>query len=137
MYLSESDIKVVFEAIEEGDYDLAAWRAVTTIAAILALRSEMFNKTTSVGNKGTSNTHNSIGKPFDPKGKVVQVGVDPKTLKPTKNLDTLDPIRQKNAVKHAGDKPIIVDRKGNVLDGHHRLNDAIQNGRAVDVQIGY
>ncbi|MEN2774877.1 discoidin domain-containing protein [Acetivibrio clariflavus] len=133
----ESGVEGVFEAIEEGDYDLAAWRAVTTIAAILALRSEMFNKTTSVGNKGTSNTHNSIGKPFDPKGKVVQVGVDPKTLKPTKNLDTLDPIRQKNAVKHAGDKPIIVDRKGNVLDGHHRLNDAIQNGRAVDVQIGY
>lgn len=67
----------------------------------------------------------------------MQEGVDPNTLKPTKKLDTLDPIRQKNAVKHAGDKPIIVDRNGNVLDGHHRLNDAIQNGRDVDVQIGY
>ncbi len=49
----------------------------------------------------------------------------------------LDPTRQKNAVKYGGGKPIIVDKNGNVLDGHHRLNDAIQNGRAVDVQIGY
>ena len=77
------------------------------------------------------------GKVFDPKGKVVQEGVDPNTLNPGKNLNTLDPIRQKNAVKYAGDKPIIVDRKGNVLDGHHRLKDAIENSRAVDIQIGY
>ncbi len=82
-------------------------------------------------------TSKPIGKPFDPKGKVVQEGVDPNTLKPGKKLDTLDSNRQKNAVKYGGDKPIIVDRNGNVLDGHHRLNDAIQNGRAVDVQIGY
>jgi len=82
-------------------------------------------------------TPKSIGKSFDPKGKVVQEGVDPNTLKPGKKLDTLDPNRQKNAVKYAGDKPIIVDRNGNVLDGHHRLNDAIKNGSAVDVQIGY
>ncbi|MHB8064410.1 MAG: RHS repeat-associated core domain-containing protein, partial [Ruminiclostridium sp.] len=77
------------------------------------------------------------GKSFDPKGATVQEGVNPNTLKPGKNLDNLDPQRQKNAVKYAGDKPIIVDRNGNVLDGHHRLNDAIKNGRAVDVQIGY
>ncbi len=87
--------------------------------------------------KGTSKTQKPIGKEFDPKGKTVQEGIDPNTLKPVKDLDTLDPIRQKNAIKYAGDKPIIVDRNGNVLDGHHRLKDAIQNGRAVDVQIGY
>ncbi len=79
----------------------------------------------------------SVGKAFDPKGATVQEGVNPNTLKPGKNLDTLDPKRQKDAVKYAGDKPIIVDRNGNVLDGHHRLNDAIKNGRAVDIQIGY
>ncbi|RXE57502.1 ParB N-terminal domain-containing protein [Acetivibrio mesophilus] len=67
----------------------------------------------------------------------MQEGVDPTTLKPTKNLRTLDPIRQKNAVKYAGDKPIIVDKNGKVLDGHHRLKDAIEKGRDVDVQIGY
>ena len=40
-------------------------------------------------------------------------------------------------MKYGGDKPIIVDRNGKVLDGHHRLNDAIQNNRPVDVSIGY
>jgi intein/homing endonuclease len=35
----------VIEAIEDRDYDLAAWRAATTIMAILALRSELFDKT--------------------------------------------------------------------------------------------
>jgi len=89
------------------------------------------------GQTATKGASKTIGKPFDPNGKVVQEGVDPNTLKPGKKLDTLDPKRQKDAVKYGGDKPIIVDRNGNVLDGHHRLNDAIQNGRAVDVQIGY
>jgi len=40
----ENGVEGVFEAIEEGDYDLAAWRAVTTIAALISLGSELFNR---------------------------------------------------------------------------------------------
>jgi len=79
----------------------------------------------------------SIGIPFDPKGGAVQLGVDPNTLIPGKKLETLDPMRQSAAMRYAGDRPIIVDRTGRVLDGHHRLWDAIQNNRLVDIQIGY
>lgn len=42
-----------------------------------------------------------------------------------------------NAVKYSGDKPIIVDKNGYVLDGHHRLQYAIKHNKAVDVFIGY
>ena len=78
-----------------------------------------------------------IGPAFDPKGNRVQQGVDPRSLTPTKDLSTLDNRRLEDAIKYGGDKPIIVDNKGNVLDGHHRLKYAIEHNRAVDVSIGY
>jgi hypothetical protein len=78
-----------------------------------------------------------IGKPFNPNGPAVQEGVDPRTLTPQKDLGTLSRQRMNDAVTHAKDKPIKVDRNGVVQDGHHRLKDAIENNRAVDVQIGY
>ncbi|MDF2804183.1 MAG: hypothetical protein K0S61_4088, partial [Anaerocolumna sp.] len=78
-----------------------------------------------------------IGPDFNPKGKVVQEGINPNSLHPTKDLGTLDNQRMKNAVKYGGDKPIIVDRNGTVLDGHHRLKYAITNNKAVDISIGY
>ncbi|GGD56780.1 hypothetical protein [Paenibacillus nasutitermitis] len=78
-----------------------------------------------------------MGKSFESSGKSVQLGVDPRTLNPTKDLSTLNPTRVQNAVKYGGDKTIIVDRKGNVLDGHHRLQDAINTGKSVDIQIGH
>ncbi|WP_213414292.1 hypothetical protein, partial [Xylanibacillus composti] len=79
---------------------------------------------------------------FNPYGSRVQTGVDPNTLVPAKDLKNLTNIpggaqRVTNAVKHGGDKPIIVDRNGKILDGHHRVYDAIRKGRTVDVQIGY
>jgi RHS repeat-associated protein len=37
-------VEGVFTAIEEGNYNLAAWRAATTIWAIMSLKSELFNK---------------------------------------------------------------------------------------------
>ena len=40
----KSGIEGVFAAIEEGNYNLAAWRAATTIWAIMSLKSELFNK---------------------------------------------------------------------------------------------
>jgi hypothetical protein len=78
-----------------------------------------------------------VGAAFNPQGRNVQIGVNPNTLTPAKNLNSLDSFRQRAAVTHAGDRPIIVDKTGRVLDGHHRLNDAIQNNRLVDIQIGY
>jgi hypothetical protein len=58
-------------------------------------------------------------------------------MKPSKDLSTLDTARMKNAIKYAENKPIIVDEKGYVLDGHHRLKFAIENNKPVDVSIGY
>ena len=77
------------------------------------------------------------GPDFNPNGNTVQEGVNLNSLSPTKDLSSLDDFRMKNAVKYAGDKPIIVDKNGNVLDGYHRLKHAILNDRAVDVSIGY
>lgn len=76
------------------------------------------------------------GPDFIPYGKLVQEGVNPNSLIPTKDLSTLDTERMKNAVRYGGDKSIIVDNLGNVLDGHHRLKYAIENNKAVDVSIG-
>ena len=78
-----------------------------------------------------------IGPDFDPKGPNVQEGVNPNSLKPAKDLSTLDSARMRNSIKYAENKPIIVDRQGNVLDGHHRLKYAIDNNKPVDVSIGY
>ena len=78
-----------------------------------------------------------IGQAFIPNGPQVQIGVDPNSLKPTKILSSLEPARVKNAVKHAWGHPIIVDKEGNVLNGHHRLLHAIKNRIPVDVQINY
>ena len=80
---------------------------------------------------------NNIGPDFDPNGPLVQEGINPNSLNPSKELDSLDPTRMKNAVKYASNKPIIVDRNGNVFDGHHRLRFAIEHNKPIDVSIGY
>lgn len=72
-----------------------------------------------------------------PNGKSVQEGVNPNSLIPTKDLSTLDNTQMKNAVNYGGDKSIIVDRNGHVLDGHHRLKYAIKHNKTVHVSIGY
>ena len=79
----------------------------------------------------------NIGPDFNPNGPACQEGINPNSLKPTKDLSTLDPARVKNAVEFAGDRPIIVDKNGYVLDGHHRLQYAIENNQAVDISVGY
>ena len=66
-----------------------------------------------------------------------QYGVNPNTLIPSKDLSTLDPQRIANAVKYAGDQLIRVGRTGIILDGHHRVADAIANGRAIDVFVEF
>ena len=89
--------------------------------------------------KGIFKSDNSdyIGIDFVPNGNSVQEGVNPNSLIPSKDLDSLDSQRMNNAVKYAGDKPIVVNKNGVVLDGHHRLKYAIMNNKAVDVTIGY
>ena len=79
----------------------------------------------------------NIGPDFKPNGSLVQEGINPNSLKPSKDLGSLDPIRMEDAIKYAGDKPIIVDPNGYVLDGHHRLRFAIEQNKPVDVTIGY
>ena len=90
-----------------------------------------------IKNKFSNNKAKVIGPDFIPYGKSVQEGINPNSLIPTKDLNTLDTQRMNNAIKYGGNKPIIVDELGNVLDGHHRLKYAIKNNKAVDVSIGY
>jgi len=78
-----------------------------------------------------------VGVPFDPSHPSghVQIGVDPRTLRPVKDLNSLDQQRLANAEKFARDQSIEVNRRGEVLQGHHRLKNAIDHGRVVDVVI--
>ncbi len=74
-----------------------------------------------------------IGVPYDPDGPYVQIGVDPTTLTPRKNLTTLDPQRLKTVERYGSSQAITVYRNGVVQDGHHRLANAIANNRPIDV----
>ena len=66
----------------------------------------------------------------------IQEGVDPNTLIMGKQyLGNMKPNDIANAVKYAGGHCIQVSKDGEVLNGHHRVVDAINNGRAVDVII--
>ena len=42
-----------------------------------------------------------------------------------------------DAVKYARDQLIRVGKTGIILDGHHRVADAIANGRAIDVFVEF
>lgn len=96
---------------------------------------EIVNFCTSVFPKHTSSAPPNPGEPFQPGKTGFQLGVDPNTLTPTKDLSTLDPKRVADAVKYAGDQLIEVGITGRILDGHHRVLDAILSGRAVDVFV--
>ena len=75
------------------------------------------------------------GKDFQPNGPNVQLGVNPNTLTPTKDLSTLSPYRMNNAFKYGGNQAISVTNTGVILDGHHRVAHAIKNGQMVDVIV--
>lgn len=72
---------------------------------------------------------------FNPNGNSVQEGINPNSLISTKDLSLLDNRRLKNAVRYGGDKIIIVNNLGKVLDGHYRLKYAIKNYSAKFCQI--
>jgi len=75
------------------------------------------------------------GKPFEAGKTGIQHGVNPNTLIPQKDLATLNPQRMANAVKFGGDQAVRVGRTGIIQDGHHRVADAIMNGRAIDIFV--
>jgi len=54
----KSGTEGVIAAAQDGDYDLAAWRATMTVIAILSLKSKIFNKR--LGKKGAGNVVNKI-----------------------------------------------------------------------------
>ncbi|MCL2086494.1 MAG: hypothetical protein FWH05_02725 [Oscillospiraceae bacterium] len=82
-----------------------------------------------------------IGREVDLKGKDVQLGVDPRSevFKPRKdlsrlnkqNLATIEKLVQERKLHDA----VTISRDGTILEGHHRLANAIKNGRAIDVII--
>ena len=82
-----------------------------------------------------SKTPANPGNPFEAGKTGIQYGVNPNTLIPQKDLTTLDPQRMANAVKFGGDHAVRVGLTGIIQDGHHRVADAIMNGRAVDVFV--
>ena len=75
------------------------------------------------------------GNAFKPGVTGFQYGVNPNTLTPTKNLSNLDPQRITNAVRYGGNQSITAGLTGKIYDGHHRVADAIRNGRAIDVFV--
>ena len=85
--------------------------------------------------KIVSKTPTNPGKPFEIGKTGFQYGVNPNTLTPQKDLATLNPQRMADAVKYAGDKSIIVGQNGMIQDGHHRVANAIMNGRAIDIFV--
>jgi len=74
---------------------------------------------------------------FDPLGPREQDGVNPFTLIPARQLDFLTAANMRSAVKYAGHLRIIVDRKGEVWQGHHRLLYAMRNKFPANTQIGH
>jgi len=79
-----------------------------------------------------------IGKPFDPtkpKGSV-QIGVNPNTIRPGKDLSKLDRGRLRRAEQYGKNKALKYGQfEGKLRDGNHRLRNAIDKNRAVDVII--
>jgi RHS repeat-associated protein len=76
-----------------------------------------------------------VGDAFNPNNTSgSQVGVDGRTVTPSKDLNTLDRGRL-DSVERLGDNTVTVDRNGRVLDGHHRLKNSIDRNRAIDLII--
>ena len=96
---------------------------------------QITNAVTTTAQKVLSKTPSNPGKAFKPGKTGLQYGVNPNTLTPQKDLASLDPKRMADAVKFAGDQLIRVGRTGIIQDGHHRVADAIMNGRAIDIFV--
>ena len=96
---------------------------------------EISNAIATTTQKIVSKTPVNLGKPFEAGKTGIQHGVNPNTLIPQKDLSTLNPQRMANAVRFGGDQAVRVGRTGIIQDGHHRVADAIMNGRAIDIFV--
>ena len=91
--------------------------------------------TTSKVSSATTKKSENLGKPFNPNGNKVQIGVDPRTTTPSKDLSNLDLQRLRNAEIYGCDQAISVYRNGVVEDGNHRLKNALTYKRSIDISI--
>ena len=123
--------------------DKGSWETVATVAGTaffcagteyISIKVQSANEYKQVENRKSKK---EIGKPFDPHGEKLQIGVDPKTITPSKDLSSLDPIRLKNVERFGREQAIVVTRMGRVVDGNHRLANALIHKRAIDVVILY
>lgn len=104
-------------------YDIAITTAGAYAGSAMALKSTFLNKTT------------NPGIPFKSGVTGMQYGVDPNTLTPVKDLSTLNKYRMASAVKYGSNHAVEVGLTGKIYDGHHRVADAINNGRAIDIYV--
>ena len=123
--------------------DKGSWETVANVAGTaffcagteyISIKVQSANEYKQIENRKSKK---EIGKPFDPHGEKLQIGVDPKTITPSKDLSSLDPIRLKNVERFGREQAIVVTRMGRVVNGNHRLANAIIHKRAIDVVIFY
>ena len=96
---------------------------------------QITNTVATTTQKIISKAPSNPGRAFEPGKTGFQYGVDPNTLTPIKDLSKLDPQRMADAIKYGGDHAVRVGRTGIIQDGHHRVADAIVNGRAIDIFV--
>ena len=114
------------ESVVPAGAALFSWRVSRSWGAIEKMFLGLFS----------SQSSDFIGEPFKPGQRVgiVQIGVDPRTLIPSKNLSQPETKRLKNAEAYR-DVAVSVTRSGRIRDGHHRVKNAIKKSWPVDVSI--
>jgi hypothetical protein len=73
----------------------------------------------------------------EPPGQI-QVGVDPKRLRPSRDdliLSRLNLQRHLLRSRRHRYTPIVVSKDGVIIDGHHAVRAAAEDGRSVDVLV--
>lgn len=135
MVEAHTGYNVIRDGLMKGDqktYDTSR-KTVETVASVGSVVTGIGSAIPNLPSSPPTN----VGVPFKTGGKIgsIQIGVNPNTLIPTKDLNTLNPLRIADAVKYAGNQALEVTSGGTILQGHHRVADAIAKGRPVDVII--
>ena len=97
--------------------------------------------TSSLGSPGGDTTKSgnspSAGKPYNPNGTSVQIGVDPNTVKITRPIlpEKLSAIYEEARRNGGINRPVEVLRNGNIIDGNHRTQYARETGGFIDIFI--
>ena len=79
----------------------------------------------------------NAGKPFDPNGPSVQIGVDPNTVNIQRPIspEKLKAIYKEARVNGGINRPVEVMRNGNIIDGNHRTIYARETGSSIDIYV--